>query len=153
MTMKNLKNIYKLLLLLPLVFTVGCDDSDDMVDIITNTTTAAESTVFIETDDANAEVVTSVDYGASQTITAGVNNAPESDITVSFSVTRNGATAILGTHYTLEDVTISSGTNYGSSAITFYASGTFDVSVNSASSSLKVVGNDVSLKLIPMKEY
>ena len=129
------------------MFMVGCDDSDDIVDVFTKTTTAAQSNVFIETDDTHADIVTTANYLEATTVTAGVNNAPDSDITVSFSVTRNGSTAILGQHYTVSDATILSGENYGSSEITFTASGVFDVSVASASNGSLVVDNKVSFEV------
>jgi hypothetical protein len=145
--MKKFNNIYKLLLVLPLIFMVGCDDSDDIVDVFTNTTTTAQSTVFIETDDTHSNIVTTANYLEAQTVTAGVNNAPDSDITVAFSVTRNGSPATLGQHYTVSDATILSGENFGSSSITFTASGLFDVSVASASNGSLVVNNKVTFEV------
>jgi hypothetical protein len=147
--MKNLKFVYKLLLIIPLSLMVGCiAGSDDIIDVFTNTTTTPDSSVYIETDDTHDDIVTSIGYLESAIVTAGVNNAPESDLTVSFSVTRNGAPAVAGLHYTLEDATISSGSNYGSSSITFTAGGTFEVMVGSSSDgSLTVVNNKVTFEV------
>lgn len=145
--MKNFKNIYILLLVLPLIFMVSCDDSDDIVDVFTNTTTTTDSNVFIETDDTHSNIVSTANYLEPTTVTAGVNNAPDSDITVAFSVNRNGSTAILGQHYTVSDATILSGDTFGSSDITFTASGLFDVSVASASNGSLVVSNKVSFEV------
>ena len=49
--MKNLKYVCKFILVLPLVFMVGCIGTDDYNDIESNQFTQ-QSTVFIETDDA-----------------------------------------------------------------------------------------------------
>ena len=49
--MKNLKYVYKFILVVPLLFMVGCIGTDDYSDVVSNQY-SQQSTVFIETDDA-----------------------------------------------------------------------------------------------------
>lgn len=147
--MKNFKNIYKLLLLLPLAFVVSCDDSDDIVEVLTNSTTTAESTVFIETDDTH-EVASYAAVGVTQTLSVGVNNATTSDLTVSFSVTKDGGSAVEGTDYDVNDAVVSDTQSFGTGDITFLNVGRYEVVVSSSSnSSLVVVDNKAIFAVAP----
>jgi len=129
--MKKLKYVYKFLLAIPLVFMVGCVGTDDYEDVLSNQFTQ-QSTVFIETDDAS-ETIRSVPGGSAIPLEVGVNNAPTSDITVSFKVTKDGASAEAGVDYTVEDAIIYASEVSGSTNIIFLAEGSFVVTVNSAS--------------------
>lgn len=147
--MKNLKYVYKLLFVLPLIFMVSCDNSDDIKDVITKSTTALENTVFIETDDTH-EASSIALVGTPETITVGVNNSLAGDITVSFNVTRDGGAAVYGVDYVLDDVTILGSEYFGSSDISFFTSGIFEVTIASASGgSLEVVGNKAIFSVPP----
>lgn len=146
--MKNLKYIYKLLLVLPLIFMVSCDDSDDIVDVFTNTTTTQENTVFLETD-AASEVGILLSDLSPQTITVGVNNASSTDVTVGFNVTKDGTAAVEGVDYLLADAVIPADETFGSSDITFLTNGTFEITISSSSlSDLEIVNNKV-IFLVP----
>jgi len=147
--MKNFKNIYKLLLVLPLVFMVSCDNSDDIIEVLTKTTTTAQSTVFLETDATHEEGVLLSDLSP-QTITVGVNNASSTDTTVGFSVTKDGAAAVEGVDYLLADAVIPADANFGSSDITFLTNGTFEITINSSSAGLVIVDNKV-IFLVPLQ--
>jgi len=140
--MKNLKFVYKLLFIIPLALMVGCiAGSDDINDVFTNTTTTQENSVFIETDDAS-EIIRVTGTNIAQTITVGVNNALESDVTVAFNVLKDGAAAVLGVDYTLADATILASDNFGTSDVTFLAEGSYEVTISSSSGgSLEVVTN------------
>lgn len=129
--MKNLKYVYKFILVLPLVFMVGCIGTDDYSDIESNQYTQ-QSTVFIETDDAS-EITRTVPGNQAQPIEVGINNAQSGDITVSFRVTKDGAAAVSGVDYTITDATIAAGDFYGSTEVTFLTSGIYVVTVNNAS--------------------
>lgn len=129
--MKNIKYVYKFLLAIPLVFMVGCVGTDDYGDVLSDKFTQ-QSTVYIETDDAS-EIIRTVPGNVAQPITVGVNNAPSSDITVSFSVTKDGGSAVSGVDYAVEDATILASNVTGSSEITFLASGIYVVTVSNAS--------------------
>ena len=102
--MKNLKYVYKFILVVPLLFMVGCIGTDDYSDVVSNQY-SQQSTVFIETDDAS-EITRTVPGNVAQPIEVGVNNAPSSDITVSFSVTKDGGDAVEGVDYMISDATI-----------------------------------------------
>ena len=146
--MKNLKYVYKFLLVLPLVFMAGCIGSDDYEDVLSNQS-AQQSTVFIETDDAS-EITRDVLGYVPVPIEVGVNNVQSGDITVSFNVTKNGAAAVAGVDYTLDDATIFASDVTGSSDITFFRSGTYIVTVgNSSDGSLVVVDNKAIFKVPP----
>ncbi len=147
--MKNFKNIYKLLLVLPLIFMVSCDDSDDIVEVLTISSTTLENSVFIETDDTH-ETIRDVGRLAEVELEAGVNNASENqDVTVSFNVLKDGSSAVLGVDYTLDDVVISMNSNFGSSNIVFLTCGEFEVSISSVSdSSLVIAGNRLFFNII-----
>jgi hypothetical protein len=146
--MKNLKYVYKCLLVLPLVFMVGCVGTDDYEDVLSNQYTQ-RNTVFIETDDAS-EITRSVNGGAPIPLVVGINNAPSSDVTVSFSVTKDGGAAEAGVDYEVADATIFASNVTGSSDITFFASGAYVVTVNSASDgSLIAVDNKAIFTVIP----
>lgn len=142
--MKKVKNILKLKLwlLLPVLAVISCDTSDDIVDVITNTSTTTENSVFIETD-AESEVAIEVGVADPQTITVGVNSNPfTTDTTVTFNVTKDGGAAVEGVDYTLGDATILAGELFGTSELTLLNSGRYEVTVASATeTSLVVVGN------------
>jgi hypothetical protein len=147
--MKKFKNIYKLLLVLPLIFMVGCDDSDDIVDVFTNTTTTAQSTVFIETDNTH-EVASYASVGVTSTLNVGVNNPALGDLTVSFSVTKDGAAAVEGADYSVNDAVVSDTQSFGTGDITFWNVGRYEVVVSSSSnSSLVVVDNKAIFAVAP----
>jgi hypothetical protein len=146
--MKNLKYVYKLILVLPLVFMVGCIGTDDYNDIESNQYTQ-QSTVFIETDDAS-EITRTVPGNQPQPIEVGINNAQSGDITVSFRVTKDGAAAVSGVDYTITDATIAAGDFYGSTEVTFLSSGIYVVTVNNASNgSLIAVDNKAIFNVPP----
>lgn len=143
--MKNIKYVYKFLLVLPLVFMAGCIGSDDYEDVLSNQS-PQQSTVFIETDDA-AQIARGALINSEQTIEVGINNSQTGDLTVSFNVTKDGAAAVEGVDYDLDDSVIESGEYFGSSIVTFYTEGRYEVTVNSAGT-LKVVGNK-AIFLVP----
>lgn len=148
--MKKFNKIYKLLLVLPLIFMVSCDDSDDIVEVLTQTTTTTQNSVFIETDaTSEADDVTVVGPNEATSINVGVNNTLDTDTTVSFSVTKDGGTAIEGTDYTISDATISSDEMTGAGSITFFTEGTFEVVVSSSSNSSLVVVQNKAIFLVP----
>lgn len=136
--MKNIKYVYKFLLVLPLVFMAGCIGSDDYEDVLSNQT-VQQSTVFIETDDAS-EIAHGTLINSEQTIEVGINNSQTDDLTVSFNVTKDGAAAVEGVDYDLADSVIESGDYFGSSVVTFYSEGTYEITVKSAGA-LDVVAN------------
>jgi uncharacterized membrane protein YciS (DUF1049 family) len=136
--MKNIKYVYKFLLVLPLVFMAGCVGSDDYQDVLSNQT-AQQSTVFIETDDAS-QIAHGTLINSEETIKVGINNSQTDDLTVSFNVTKDGAAAVEGVDYDLADSVIESGDYFGSSIVTFYTEGRYEVTVNSAGA-LDVVAN------------
>ncbi len=140
--MKNIKNIYKLLLILPFISMVSCDDSNNYSDVLTVGTTPASNTVFIETSDAY-EDFQMVETNAPQTITVGVNNSLTSDVTVGFTVVKlDGGTAVIGVDYTLSDAVISANATNGTTQITFMTPGRYEVTIASASNGgLNVVHN------------
>lgn len=146
--MKNFNKIYKLLLVLPLIFMVGCDDSDDIVDVFTQTTTTLQNSVFIESDDTSEENLTSLGANVATSITVGVNNVLDTETTVSFSVTKDGAPAVEGTDYTITDATISSDEMTGTGSITFLTDGLFEVVVSSSSNSSLVVVQNKAIFLV-----
>lgn len=146
--MKNLKYVYKFILVLPLVFMVGCIGTDDYSDLESNQYTQ-QSTVFIETDDAS-EITRTVPGNVAQPIEVGINNAQPGDITVSFNVTKDGGTAVEGVDYMLADATILAGDFFGSSEVTFMSSGIYVVTVNGASAgSLIPVDNKAIFNVPP----
>ena len=146
--MKNLKYLYKFILVLPFVFMVGCIGTDDFNDLESNQYTQ-QSTVFIETDDAS-EITRTVPGNVAQPIEVGINNAQSGDITVSFNVTKDGAAAVEGVDYTLADATILAGDFFGSSEVTFMSSGIYVVTVSGASAgSLIPVDNKAIFNVPP----
>ncbi|PTM11817.1 MAG: hypothetical protein DA407_00665 [Bacteroidetes bacterium] len=146
--MKNLKYVYKFLLVLPLVFMVGCVGTDDYEDVLSNEYTQ-QSTVFIETGDAS-EITRLAPGNAPQTIEVGINNAQGADLTVSFNVTKDGAAASEGVDYSMPDAVISSSEYFGSTEITFFAPGKYEVTVGNASEgSLVVVDNKAIFNVPP----
>lgn len=146
--MKNLKYLYKFILVLPFVFMVGCIGTDDFNDLESNQYTQ-QSTVFIETDDAS-EITRTVPGNVAQSIEVGINNAQSGDITVSFNVTKDGAAAVEGVDYTLADATILAGDFFGSSEVTFMSSGIYVVTVSGASAgSLIPVDNKAIFNVPP----
>ena len=147
--MKNFKNIYKLLLVLPLIFMVSCDDSDDIVDVFTNTTTTADSTVFIETDDASEMELTVVGPNEITSIIVGVNNALDTDTTVSFSVSKDGGVAVLDSDYSISDAIILANDTTGTGSITFLTEGKFEVVASSSSNSSLLVVQNKAIFLVP----
>lgn len=147
--MKNFKNIYKMLLLLPLAFVVSCDDSDDILQVLTNTTTTIESSVFIETDDTH-EVASFASVGVINTLNIGVNNPASGDLTVSFSVTKDGGTAVEGVDYDINDGVVTDTQSFGAGDITFLEAGKYEVVVSSSSNSaLVVVDNKAIFAVAP----
>ena len=146
--MKNLTYVYKFLLVLPLVFIAGCIGSDDYEDVSPNQYTQ-QSTVFIETGDAS-EITRVAPGNSPQTIEVGINNALGADLTVSFNVTKDGAAAVEGVDYSLPDAVISSSEYFGSTAVTFFSSGKYVVTVgNSSEGSLVVVDNKAIFNVPP----
>lgn len=147
--MKKIKNLYKLLLLLPLAFIVSCDGNDDLQDVVTFTKTTPENTVFIETDDAS-EIIRTVPGNVAQPIEVGINNALTEDLIVSFSVIKDGVAAVEDVDYTLADATILSSEYFGSTEVTFLTQGIYEVTVQSSSSEeLVVVGNKAIFNVPP----
>jgi hypothetical protein len=146
--MKNLKYVYKLILVIPLVFMVGCIGTDDYDDVESNQFTQ-QSTVFIETDDAS-EITRTVPGNEPQTIEVGINNAQADDLTVSFNVTKDGAAATEGVDYTLPDAVIAGNDLFGSTEVTFLAAGIYVVTVsNSSNGDLVVVDNKAIFNVPP----
>jgi len=145
--MKNLKYVYKFLLVIPLVFMVGCVGTDDYEDVLSNQYTQ-QSTVFIETGDAS-EITRAVPGGVGQLIEVGINNAQSDDVTVSFSVTRDGAAAAEGVDYTIADAVIPSSELFGSTEITFANSGLYVVTVGNASDGDLVVVDNKAIFNVP----
>jgi hypothetical protein len=148
--MKNIKYTYKLLLVLPLIFMVSCDNSNEMIDVITQTTTTSENTVFIETD-AVSEVGMLLSDLSPQTITVGVNNATSTDVTVGFAVMKDGGVAVDGVDYVLSDAVIAANDNFGTSDITFLTNGTFEVTISSSSLSDLEIVNNKAIFLVPLQ--
>jgi hypothetical protein len=147
--MKNFNNIYKLLLVLPLIFMVSCDDSDDILQVLTSGTTTAQSTVFIETSDTH-EVASYASVGVTNTLNVGVNNPASGDLTVSFSVTKDGGTAVEGVDYDVNDGVVSDTQSFGTGDITFLTVARFEVVVlSSSNSSLVVVDNKAIFVVAP----
>ena len=146
--MKNLKYVYKFILVLPLIFMVGCIGTDDYNDLESNQYTQ-QSTVFIETDDAS-EITRTVPGNEAQPIEVGINNAQPGDITVSFKVTKDGESAVAGVDYTITDATIAAGDYFGSTEVTFMSAGIYVVTVNNASNgSLIPVDNKAIFNVPP----
>lgn len=144
--MKKIKNIYKLLLVLPLVFVVSCDDSDDIVEVLTNTTTVTESKLFIEIDATHDYSARYARLGFSNTITVVSNNPVSSDITVSFTVTKDGGSAVEGTDYEINDAVIYASESFGIGNITFLELGRYEVRINSPSGE---VNNKETFVVVP----
>jgi len=146
--MKNLKYVYKFILVLPLIFMVGCIGTDDYNDLESNQYTQ-QSTVFIETDDAS-EITRTVPGNVAQPIEVGINNAQSADITVSFNVTKDGETAVEGVDYSLADATILAGDYFGSTDVTFMSAGIYVVTVDDSSAgSLIAVDNKAIFNVPP----
>jgi len=146
--MKNLKYIYKFLLAIPLAFMVGCIGTDDYEDVLSNRYTQ-QSTVFIETSDAS-EIIRTVPGNIAQPIEVGINNAQSGDITVSFSVTKDGGTAVSGVDYMLPSATISASEFTGSTEVTFMSAGIYVVTVSGSSAgSLIAVDNKAIFNVPP----
>lgn len=145
--MKNLKYVYKFILVLPLIFMVGCIGTDDFEDVTSNQYTQ-QSTVFIETDDAS-EITRTVPGNVAQPIEVGVNNAQSGDITVSFNVTKDGSTAEEGVDYMIDDATILAGEFFGGTEVTFMTSGTYVVTVSGASASSLIAVDNKAIFNVP----
>ena len=145
--MKNLKYVYKFILVVPLLFMVGCIGTDDYSDVVSNQY-SQQSTVFIETDDAS-EITRTVPGNVAQPIEVGVNNAPSSDITVSFSVTKDGGDAVEGVDYMISDATILASEVVGSSEVTFMSSGIYVVTVRSASDGSRIAVDNKAIFNVP----
>ena len=145
--MKNLKYVYKFMLVLPLFFMVGCVETDDYDDVESGLEFTQQSTVFIETDDAS-EITRTVPGNVAQPVSVGVNNSSTSEITVSFRVVRDGVEAEDGVDYTLPDATIPSSEFYGDSEVTFLKQGFYEVYVRSSSSG-SVVDNRLLFNVPP----
>ena len=145
--MKNLKYVYKFLLALPIVFMVGCVGTDDFQDVpgFNNT---HDSTVFIETDDAS-QITRVAPGGTPVPIEVGINNAQSGDITVSFNVTKDGAAAVEGVDYVLPDATIMAGDYFGNTAVTFTASGLFEITVSGSSAGSLVAVDNKAIFIVP----
>ncbi|RMZ51583.1 hypothetical protein EB822_02560 [Flavobacteriaceae bacterium PRS1] len=131
--MKKFNKIYKLLLVLPLIFMVGCDDSDDIVEVLTQTTTTTVNTVFIETNATHDDSARYAGLGFSNTITVGSNNPVSSDLAVAFSVTKDGGAAVDGSDYTINNAVILESESFGTGDITFLELGRYEVRINSPS--------------------
>ena len=145
--MKNLKSVYKFILVLPLIFMVGCIGTDDYSDVESNQFTQ-QSTVFIETDDAS-QITRTVPGNVAQPIEVGINNADPSDVTVSFNVTKDGSTAVAGVDYTIADATILAGDYFGSTEVTFMTSGIYVVTVSNASANYLIPVDNKAIFNVP----
>lgn len=145
--MKNYKNLYKLLLIIPLAFIVSCDSNDDLQDVNTQTVTVKESTVFIETDDATL-TTSLVGANVENNITVGLNNTLETDYAITFSVTKDGTTAVEGTDYEITNATILASELTGMGSITFLTDGLYEVTIAPTGSTVKVVENKL-IFLVP----
>jgi len=142
--MKNIKSIYKLFVLLAVVFMVSCDDSDDMNDVVTSTTTTQENSVFIETDDASAGIFTLTGLNTADQISVAVNAAVTTDLTPGFTVYNyaDNSTAVLGTDYTISVTDIAAGSMSSTAQITFLTDGIYEVVLDGSSdASIDAAGN------------
>ncbi|PCH78424.1 MAG: hypothetical protein COB98_00560 [Flavobacteriaceae bacterium] len=146
--MKKIKNIYRLLLLLPLITVVSCDDAEDYNDVLTKGTTTKENTVFIVTDNLY-ETISLVGIGNEIEIFTGINNAMSTDTNVELLVMKNGSPAELEKDYDVENGLIKKGELEGKSIVTFLKSGSFDVSVKKASASSLIVVNNRLRHFVP----
>ncbi|MEZ4796792.1 MAG: hypothetical protein R2785_06445 [Flavobacteriaceae bacterium] len=145
--MKNFKYLYKFILVLPLMFMVGCIGTDDFNDPESNQFTQ-QSTVFIETDDAS-QITRTVPGNVAQPIEVGINNADPNDVTVSFNVTKDGSTAVAGVDYTIADATILAGDYFGSTEVTFMTSGIYVVTVSNASANYLIPVDNKAIFNVP----
>lgn len=142
--MKNIKSIYKLFVLLAVVFMVSCDDSDDMNDVVTSTTTIEGNSVFIETDDASAGIFTLTGLNTADQINVAVNNAVTTDLTPGFTVYNyaDNSMAVLGTDYTISVTDITAGSMSSTTQITFLTDGIYEVVLDGSSdASIDAAGN------------
>lgn len=146
--MKKIKYIYKLVLMLPILVFVGCDDNEEYADILTNGTTNTENTVFIETSELTNNVEL-VGAGINVPIIVGVNKASSTDITVGFNVMKNGTVASLGVDYLLNDAIIEVDFLTGESGIEFLTSGSYKIMLNDASDSTLIIVNNELNYFVP----
>jgi hypothetical protein len=133
--MKNIKSIYKLFVLLAVVFMVSCDDSDDMNDVVTNTTTIEGNSVFIETEDASAGIFTLTGLNTADQINIAINNSVTTALTPGFTVYNyaDNSTAVLGTDYTISVTDIAAGSMSSTAQITFLTDGIYEVVLDGSS--------------------
>ncbi|MBL4744888.1 MAG: hypothetical protein JKY08_00825 [Flavobacteriaceae bacterium] len=136
-----MKNIYKILLFIPLITMLSCDDNEDYGDLKTKGTTTLENSVFIATDNLD-DFIALAGLRTTKKISVGVNNVIATDVIVDFKVVLNGVLATLDEDYKMEKAVIEKEQYEGASAITFLKVGNYDVYVsNSTENSLKVVYN------------
>lgn len=149
--MKNIKNILKLALVLPLFFIAltSCDNEKDYEDLLTRTTTTQENSVFIETNDTHEKtVLTSI--GEMHNIVVGVNEPLPTDTTVSLQVEKDGVAAVDGVDYVATDATILTNQMTGTATITFITLGDFKVSIGAVSNpALIIAPNYYKYKVAP----
>lgn len=139
-----MKKLYRILYILPIaILMIGCDNSDDINDVLTTTTTATSNTVFIETDDA-AVAYTLVSLTDANTINLAVNTAVTSPLTPGFTVTRvaDGTTAVEGTDYTIAVNAFAEGATTSTADVSFLTDGKYKVTLNSSSdTAVNAAGN------------
>ncbi|WP_055443864.1 hypothetical protein [Lacinutrix himadriensis] len=142
--MKNKKSIYKLFLLLAVVFVVSCDDSDDVNDVVSNANTVQGNSVFIETDDVSEGIFTLTGLNAADEINISVNQAIAANLTPGFTVYNyaDSSTAVLGTDYTISVTDIAAGSMNSTAQITFLTDGIYEVVLDTSSdASVDAAGN------------
>jgi hypothetical protein len=144
--MKKLKNILKIALVLPLFFSafISCEKEEDFKDLLNQTTTSQENTVFIETDDTSLKPhETGAGPNYENTVKVGINNPVNNDVTVTFKVNNTDGTAVEGVDYTIMDATILAGEKIAETTVVFLTEGLYTVSIDTVS--------DTSLKISPNK--
>ncbi|MFD2542615.1 hypothetical protein ACFSSB_09835 [Lacinutrix gracilariae] len=149
--MKNIKSIYKICLLLAVVFVVSCDDSDDVNDVVSQIDTGFDTnnTVFFNNDTDSADIYTGTNILNELNISAISELA--TDTNVVFSVTfQDGTAAVEGTDYAVNDGMIASGSQEGTGSVVFYNLGNYEVSiVSNDGTSLDNTPSKLIYKVIP----
>ncbi|QRM88995.1 hypothetical protein FG167_07015 [Lacinutrix sp. WUR7] len=149
--MKNKKSIYKLFLLLAVVFVVSCDDSDDVNDVVSGIDSGLDvsNDLFFNNDTASANIFTGTDIP--NDLTVGTLTALSADTNVVFDVMyQDGTTATEGVDYMVNDGVITSGSQDGTGSITFLNLGDFEVSIaGNDGSSLDNTPSKLIFKVVP----
>lgn len=153
--MKNKKSIYKLFLLLAVVFVVSCDDSDDVNDVVSGIDSGFDvsNDLFFNNDTASADIVTGTN--TSNELILGALRVLSTDTNVVFDVMyQDGTAAIAGTDYIVNDGMITSGSQDGTGDITFLNLGDYEVSIaGNDGTGLENTPSKLIFKVVPVVTF